>query len=91
MHSGYVMDYSTAKEWKQYDEKMLSNLTETRNTLAKCVKGLNGFNMLKLYDQMGKGRKELVTPVIMTDEMYINFWKIKYPAAQNKSFKRVCH
>ncbi len=70
----------------QYDEKILSWMESARNTLVKCAENLEALDILDIYDSMGDGRKEATTPVIMNDEMYIDFWMHKYEGDGNQKY-----
>ena len=71
---------------KQYDEKMLGWMYNARKSLNRCADSLETLDILDIYDSMGNGRKELAVPVVMTDEMYTDFWMKKYEGCRNEKY-----
>lgn len=71
---------------KQYDEKMLGWMNKARKSLNCCADILEALDILGIYNAMGNGRKELTVPVVMTDEMYTDFWMNKYEGCRNQKY-----
>lgn len=71
---------------KQYDEKMLNWMYNARKSLSRSADSLEALDILGIYNSMGDGRKELTIPVVMTDEMYTDFWMKKYEGGTNQKY-----
>lgn len=66
-----------------YDEKMLKQIQQTRNTIDRFLKDYNPAAEKEIYEKMGGGRKELINPAILPTEEFIEKWYRDYPGSQN--------
>lgn len=68
---------------QDYYERVYGELLIMRNRIKKFLGKYDLKAISGVYERLGDGRKDLVTPVIMTDEEYIARWIKKYPGNQN--------
>jgi len=66
-----------------YDEKMLKQIHQTRSAIDRFLKDYNPYAEEEVYEKMGKGRQELVDPVILPKDEYIERWYREHPGSQN--------
>ena len=59
---------------KDYGKKFLKSLLQERSAIASCLKKCPKRFPEEIYDTLSEQRKELVTPIIETDEMFSERW-----------------
>ena len=59
---------------KEYELKINKELYMLKRKLESFIKGYHVNDINDIYDKMSEGRKRLVTPIIETDEMFIENW-----------------
>ena len=68
----------------EYDTDAYNKLVALRKRIEKALK-LNNISEIKdLYEKLPAGKKALVTPILMTDEDYVNKWRKENP--ENSDF-----
>ncbi len=72
---------------RDYEEKLLSsvlsNCKALDNMICSCglIKSVN-----EDYDQLSEGRRDMIDPIILTDEKYVELWNKKYPGGKNSFY-----
>jgi hypothetical protein len=88
--SGYkYVKKSEYRELKKYIQKEYeTNVNKTIKKLeAKLEKFLDEFDYSAIHDEYNKlpaGKREMIRPIIKTDELYINDWLEEHPSNQNQ-------
>ena len=59
---------------RDYEEKVKKELLRTKNRLEKFIAGYDADAIDKIYERMCDARKDLVTPIVPTEAMYIEQW-----------------
>jgi len=59
---------------KEYEKKLFRDLQEELNTINRLIKKYEKNNADKVYDSLSEYRKELVNPLIMSDESFADMW-----------------
>ena len=67
---------------KEYNEKVLA-VIEARLKSAKQLLKKYELPIGELYTKLSDARKELITPIAPTDEMFVKEWYEKYPGSAN--------
>lgn len=67
---------------KSYDQDMRKILEEREQTLRKCLAGL-GSRIEDYYEKMPESRRKLVSPIIPSENQYIDEWYLAHPGQQN--------
>lgn len=68
---------------RDYDENVHRALIIQRNRIDRFLKLYDVSSIVKAYDELSDARKQLITPLISTNEQYIEEWRRKYPECQN--------
>jgi hypothetical protein len=68
---------------RDYDEKTYKLLNDMKKRLAKFLDGYDPEMLDHIYNRMCQGRKNIVVPIMLTDEMYIEKWMEKYKGGMN--------
>ena len=66
-----------------YNEKMLKQIQQSRSAIDRFLKDYNPAAEKEIYEKMSKGRRELINPVILPTEEFIEKWYHDYPGSQN--------
>ncbi|MBQ7613715.1 MAG: hypothetical protein IJU77_01605 [Butyrivibrio sp.] len=68
---------------RDYEEKVRKELIGMKNRLSKFIAGYDQNAIEHIYERMCDSRKQLVNPIVLTDEMYIEKWIEKYNGSEN--------
>ena len=68
---------------KAYEQKLRQELVKRKRVLGKALEVLQQTNPAEVYEKESKVRKQLITPLIPTDEMFIEQWYEEHHGAQN--------
>ncbi len=68
---------------RDYEEKVGKELLSMNNRLSKFIAGYDPEAVENIYERMCDTRKNLVAPIIPTEEMYIEKWMDKYRGGVN--------
>lgn len=68
---------------RAYDIRMRNAAEKRCKTLAQAAKALRKFDLQKVFEQESKIRQSLITPLIPTDEQFIEQWYEEHPAGDN--------
>ncbi len=60
---------------KSYDKKIMSAAINELEIIDNYLAFLNKYQLSDLYNKLAPGRKQLVKPISLTDEQYIEWWK----------------
>lgn len=75
-------DFVHALAQKEYDEKILS-VVEARLKSAQQLLKKYKCSFEELYSKLSDEKKQLITPIVPTDEMFVNEWYEKHPGCKN--------
>lgn len=75
-------ELAVALAQKAYDEKALA-IIESRLKEAKKLLKKYEFPIEALYSKLSDEKKNLITPIVPTDEMFVKEWYEKYPGSAN--------
>lgn len=75
----------------EYDEKILKALEEACHNFERFLNNYNPRFLDEIYDKLCKARKELVSPITLSDEAFINQWMEKIQGEQNPYPKQVIY
>ena len=68
---------------RDYEEKVYKELISMKNRLNKFIAGYDPKAIENIYERMCEKRKNLIIPIVPTDEMYIEKWLEKYKGGMN--------
>ena len=68
---------------KEYELKVNKEIKEQIGKLEKYLKSGNINSIKEIYESTGNAKKALITPIISSDEDYINNWISSHPGCQN--------
>ncbi len=68
---------------RDYEEKVWKELINTKNRLSKFIAGYDPDAINNIYEKMCKARKGIVTPIVLTDAMYIEKWMKEHKGGVN--------
>ena len=68
---------------RDYEEKVRKELISMRNRLSKFIAGYDPKAVENIYERMCDRRKDLVTPVVTSDKMYIDKWMDQHKSGVN--------
>ena len=60
---------------KSYNKKIRTKAENELHILEKYIDHLEAYQLFDIYTRYSDGRKELVMPISLTDEQYIQWWK----------------
>lgn len=60
---------------KDYDRKVAAAAAKEKAAIERCLKQLPAVAPECIYDVLSDARKELVVPILETDEMYVHRWQ----------------
>lgn len=83
----YIHSYEKEKihvlAQRDYEEKVRKELTGMKNRLDKFINGYDPHAIDRIYERMCDNRKEIVTPIVPTDAMYIEKWMEEHKGGVN--------
>jgi hypothetical protein len=68
---------------KDYELKVYRQLQEVKRRLEQLIKSPYPESILLKYEDLCDGKKCLVDPILLSDEMYIEKWRASLPGSQN--------
>ncbi len=68
---------------KEYELKVNKEIREQIGRLEKFLRNSNINSIKEIYESTGNAKKTLITPIISSDEDYINNWLASHPGCQN--------
>ena len=68
---------------KDYDESMYKALVTMRDRIGRFLKVYDMDSIEKTYSNLSAARKQLVNPLIPSDEQYIEQWYLRHTGGQN--------
>ncbi len=68
---------------RDYEEKVHKELISMKNRLSKFIAGYDPDSINNIYERMCDIRRNLVTPIVPTNEMIIDMWMEKYKGGMN--------
>lgn len=63
---------------KDYLKKLYQEVTEEIKDIDLYISKRDATNLEKVYDSLNEYRKDIVTPLVLSDEMYIQKWENEY-------------
>ncbi len=66
-----------------YENKIKNQIEKELENLNKCLRYCDESKLMNIYLRMCDARKEMISPIIDTDEMYIDEWMKQNPGGQN--------
>ncbi|MCR4585636.1 MAG: hypothetical protein K5686_07920 [Lachnospiraceae bacterium] len=70
-----------------YDNAVYDRITKMHRQLSRFLENYDYESIRALYDDMSDARKCFVTPIMQTNEEFIQQWKKKHPGNQNNYFE----
>lgn len=67
-----------------YEEKLFRKVKEMRKTLEHFLQKYDETALTGVYDGMSQGRKNLITPLVLSDQQAIEKWRLEHPGNQNE-------
>ncbi|MCR5499216.1 MAG: hypothetical protein K6F31_02335 [Acetatifactor sp.] len=67
----------------EYDKRMLALLRKLRSSLRHFLSTYDILSVKNLYEKLCPGRKTLVTPILPSDDMFIEQWMEEHPGNKN--------
>ena len=68
---------------KDYDELLYKELLNMRQSMRRFLKHYDPYLVTKAYSNLADARKPLVSPLIPTDEQYVEAWYLQHQGDQN--------
>ena len=68
---------------RSYDESVHQKLLTVKYQIERFLKLYDPDSITKAYSDLADARKQLVNPLIMTDEQYVKEWYSNHPGCQN--------
>lgn len=68
---------------KDYTTESIEKIMELKRLLEEFIDSYDVDVLKRLYNEKSDARKQLITPIIDIDDIYIASWRAKHPACQN--------
>lgn len=68
---------------REYDRKVLKKLQKLKKEMIRFLCHYNVKGVDETYERLCKGRQSVITPVDLTDEMFVERWREMNPGGQN--------
>ncbi|MBP5490757.1 MAG: hypothetical protein J6Y10_09190 [Lachnospiraceae bacterium] len=76
---------------KSYEKKLEKAAKRSCKALQRALRTLEEDNLQAVYEHESKERKQLITPLIPTDEQYIEQWYQEHPGDRNSYVKTTAY
>ena len=84
--SGEKLDRVRRILQKKYDIEADKKLKKIEKQLSSFLDNYNDRELYDLYDRLSPGRRQMITPIVETDETFIASWYEMHPGVQNSYF-----
>ncbi|MBR7020068.1 MAG: hypothetical protein IKI15_03325 [Lachnospiraceae bacterium] len=85
------MKLVTGLAQKSYEKKLEKAAKRNCKALEQVLRTLKKDDLAMVYEHESKERKQLITPLIPTDEQYIEQWYQEHPGGQNSYVKTTAY
>lgn len=76
-------DYAKLLVQKAYHKKLQAKLLRQKRLISKFLSNYEQYPVVDLYENLCKGRRELIKPLVLSDEEFISKWMEQHEGEQN--------